>query len=77
MLKRFIPDDIFVSTPHRVLPPPLTRYSIPFFFGCDHDVPLIPPHTCGLAKYEIMTAGKYVAMRLGEIYTAKAPEVVA
>lgn len=65
-------DDIFVSTTHRVLPTLKDRYSIPFFFGCDHNVPLIPPPTCVTderpAKYDIMTAGAYVHMRLSEIY---------
>ena len=71
-----VPDDIFISTLHRVLPPPVTRYSIPFFFGCDHEVPLIPPDSCGPPKYEVITAGKYVKMRLSEIY-AETKEVVA
>ncbi|ORY34288.1 hypothetical protein BCR39DRAFT_517472 [Naematelia encephala] len=67
-------NDIFVSTPHRVLPPTSTRYSIPYFFGCDHEVPLIPPSTCTSDerpnKYpEIMTAGAYVKSRLDETYT--------
>ncbi|KAK8866075.1 hypothetical protein IAR55_001226 [Kwoniella newhampshirensis] len=67
-------NDIFVSTRHRVLPTlSKDRYSIPFFFGCDHDVPLIPPETCVTddrpARYEVMTAGAYVHMRLSEIYT--------
>lgn len=69
-------DDIFVSTRHRVLPAlSKDRYSIPFFFGCDHDVPLIPPETCVTpdrpAKYETMTAGAYVHMRLSDIYKVK------
>lgn len=69
-------DDIFVSTRHRVLPAlSEDRYSIPFFFGCDHDVPLIPPETCVTpdrpAKYETMTAGAYVHMRLSDIYKVK------
>ncbi|KAK1925422.1 hypothetical protein DB88DRAFT_193700 [Papiliotrema laurentii] len=67
-------NDIFVSTPHRVLPPRETRYSIPFFFGCDHDVPLIPPSTCVSDarpnKYQVMTAGAYVHKRLSETYAA-------
>ncbi|EAL21748.1 hypothetical protein CNBC4500 [Cryptococcus deneoformans B-3501A] len=69
-------NDIFVSTRHRVLPAlSKDRYSIPFFFGCDHDVPLIPPDTCVTAdrpaKYETMTAGAYVHMRLSDIYKVK------
>ncbi|WVQ82711.1 hypothetical protein IAT38_004843 [Cryptococcus sp. DSM 104549] len=66
-------NDIFVSTRHRVLPAlSKDRYSMPFFFGCDHDVPLIPPETCVSedrpARYEVMTAGAYVHMRLSDIY---------
>lgn len=71
-------NDIFVSTTHRVQPTLQDRYSIPFFFGCDHNVPLIPPPTCVTKdrppKYEVMTAGAYVHMRLSEIY-AKGVEV--
>ncbi|WVW82460.1 hypothetical protein I302_104470 [Kwoniella bestiolae CBS 10118] len=66
-------NDIFVSTRHRVLPTiAKDRYSIPFFFGCDHEVPLLPPTTCVTedrpARYDVMTAGAYVHMRLSEIY---------
>ncbi|ORX37422.1 hypothetical protein BD324DRAFT_626130 [Kockovaella imperatae] len=74
-------NDIFVSTPHRVLPPTQTRYSIPFFFGCDHDVPLIPPPTCITEdrpqKYPVVTAGAYVHSRLSETYTVQQEEKVA
>jgi hypothetical protein len=67
-------NDIFVSTRHRARPATTKdRYSIPFFFGCDHDVPLIPPPTCMSeerpVRYEVMTAGAYVHMRLSETYT--------
>jgi hypothetical protein len=66
-------DDVFLSTPHRALPPATrTRYSIPFFFGCDHDVLLTPIPTCvsgqSPAKYEVVTAGEYVHSRLTETY---------
>lgn len=68
-------DDIFVSTPHRVLPPTRTRYSIPFFFGSDHDVPLVPPPSCVSAERpnryagDEVTAGEYVQRRLAETYS--------
>ncbi|WRT64294.1 uncharacterized protein IL334_001225 [Kwoniella shivajii] len=67
-------NDIFVSTRHRVLPTlAKDRYSIPFFFGCDHNVPLIPPDTCVTedrhTRYEVMTAGAYVHKRLSEVYS--------
>ncbi|KAL1405007.1 hypothetical protein Q8F55_008625 [Vanrija albida] len=68
-------NDIFVSTRHRVLPARARdRYSIPFFFGCDHDVVMDPIPTCVSEdrpnKYEVMTAGDYVHMRLSDIYAA-------
>lgn len=50
------------------------RYSIPFFFGCDHDVVMNPIPTCVSEdrpnRYEVMTAGDYVHMRLSDIYAA-------
>lgn len=63
-----------MSTVHRARPATTKdRYSIPFFFGCDHDVPLIPPETCVTpdrpARYEVVTAGAYVHSRLSETYT--------
>ncbi|KLT39575.1 Clavaminate synthase-like protein [Cutaneotrichosporon oleaginosum] len=74
-------NDIFVSTRHRVLATPdRDRYSIPFFFGCDHDVVMHPIPTCVSAdrpnRYEVMTAGDYVHQRLSEVYAAglKGPE---
>jgi isopenicillin N synthase-like dioxygenase len=68
-------NDIFVSTRHRVLPTVgKDRFSIPFFFGCDHDVVMDPIPTCVSAdrpnRYEVMTAGDYVHMRLSDIYAA-------
>jgi isopenicillin N synthase-like dioxygenase len=73
--QRLTPDDIFVSTRHRVLPTVgKDRFSIPFFFGCDHDVVMDPIPTCVSAdrpnRYEVMTAGDYVHMRLSDIYAA-------
>ena len=72
-LRSYLSDDIFVSTTHRVLPPTKPRYSIPFFFGCDHSVPLIPPPSCVSAdrpnRYpQVVTAGAYVRQRLSETY---------
>lgn len=63
------------SNSHRVVPPPAdtARYSIPTFWGCDHDVPLIPIPTCVSeehpSKYEIVTAGAYVKGRMAETYS--------
>ncbi|EIW72526.1 hypothetical protein TREMEDRAFT_24489 [Tremella mesenterica DSM 1558] len=75
-------NDIFVSTRHRALPAKThPRYSIPFFFGCDHDVPLIPPPTCVTVdrpwRYQPITAGKYVKMRLSEVYNVKKDQTIS
>lgn len=49
-----------------------TSFSIPFFFGCDHDVVMDPIPTCVSEdrpnRYEVMTAGDYVHMRLSAVY---------
>ncbi|ODO02002.1 hypothetical protein L198_02733 [Cryptococcus wingfieldii CBS 7118] len=73
-------NDIFVSTRHRVLPAlAKDRYSIPFFFGCDHDVPLLPPDTCVTverpARYPVVTAGAYVFDRLSKAYKVERSSV--
>lgn len=63
---------------HRAVPPPAftPRYSIPTFWGCDVDVPLIPIPTCVSterpSKYEVVTAGAYVQSRLEETYKVEA-----
>lgn len=67
---------VFVSTRHRVLPTlERDRYSIPFFFGCDHDVLMEPIPTCVTPErpnqFEVMKAGDYVHMRLSETYSTK------
>lgn len=67
---------VFVSTRHRVLPTlERDRYSIPFFFGCDHDVLMEPIPTCVTRdrpnQFEVMRAGDYVHMRLSETYSTK------
>ncbi|KAI5455226.1 hypothetical protein NCC49_000042 [Naganishia albida] len=68
-------NDVFRSTFHRVIPPPAdtARYSIPTFWGCDHNVPLIPIPTCVSeehpSKYEITTAGAYVKSRMVATYS--------
>ncbi|KAJ9104194.1 hypothetical protein QFC20_004632 [Naganishia adeliensis] len=69
----YIPGTFVIN--HRVVPPPAdtARYSIPTFWGCDHDVPLIPIPTCVSeehpSKYEIVTAGAYVKGRMAETYS--------
>ncbi|KAL7412746.1 hypothetical protein BDY24DRAFT_390939 [Mrakia frigida] len=67
-------NDIFVSTRHRAINRSgAERFSIPFFFGTDHDVSLVPFSTCVSearpARYEPILAGDYVRGRLEETYS--------
>jgi isopenicillin N synthase-like dioxygenase len=72
-----------ISISHRVVPPPAAtpRYSIPTFWGCDHEVPLIPIPTCVSnehpSKYDIVTAGAYVKSRMDATYSVGPREVAS
>ncbi|KAF8272609.1 2OG-Fe(II) oxygenase [Lactarius quietus] len=66
-------NDVFKSTMHRAANRSgERRYSIPLFFGTDYDVLLEPIAGCVSdeqpPRYEVMTAGDYVKMRLKATY---------
>ncbi|KAH9972006.1 2OG-Fe-II oxygenase [Lactifluus volemus] len=66
-------NDVFKSTVHRAANRSgAERYSIPLFFGTDYDVLLEPIASCVSAerpsRYEAVTAGDYVKMRLQATY---------
>jgi isopenicillin N synthase-like dioxygenase len=61
-------NDFFVSTIHRVINKTgVERFSVPFFFGFNRDMDLVPIPSCvsaeNPAKYPLMTAGEYVKFR--------------
>ena len=64
--------DIYVSTPHRVLPPPSERYSIAFFLDPNPEalvgaLPGCVP-TGGTPRYPPITAADYLQQRLAATY---------
>jgi isopenicillin N synthase-like dioxygenase len=62
------------SASHRVNPPlgHIARYSIPTFWSCDLEVPLVPIKSCVSderpQKYEVITAGAYGKSIMDAIY---------
>jgi len=61
-------NDIFKATVHRAVNRSgVRRYSIPLFFGTDHDVMLEPIPSCispdRPPRYEVITAGEYLKSR--------------
>lgn len=72
-------NDFFVSTVHRVINNRSghERYSAPFFFGFDRDMPLEPVPTCvseqDPMRYPVMTGGEYYAFRANKVKGAIAP----
>jgi isopenicillin N synthase-like dioxygenase len=67
-------NDLYVSTPHRVISPTAERYSIAFFADPNPNALVQAlPHN-GPARYAPITAGNYLAMRLNATYDhRKAP----
>lgn len=62
-------NDVYVSTPHRVLPPAKERYSIAFFLDPNPDSVIEKLYTIdGPAKYEPVTGADYLMQRLTATY---------
>lgn len=65
-------NDIYVSTPHRVLPPKNARRSIAFFFDPNPDAMIEALPGTGVAKYPPVSGADYLRFRLDATYTEKA-----
>lgn len=63
-------NDIYVSTPHRVLPPARKRQSIAFFLDPNPESVIEAlPTAQDAAKYPPITSADYLKMRLNQTYT--------
>ena len=61
-------NDIYVSTPHRVLPPKRARQSVAFFLDPDPDAVIAALPGTGAAKYPAVTGAEYLRSRLEATY---------
>ncbi|WP_299651070.1 isopenicillin N synthase family oxygenase [uncultured Tateyamaria sp.] len=66
-------NDIYVSTPHRVLPPKRQRRSVAFFCEANPDALIAALPGTGDAKYPPIRAADYLASRLEATYAPKEP----
>ena len=64
-------NDIYVSTPHRVLPPKRQRRSVAFFCEANPDALVAALPGTGAAKYAPIRAADYLASRLEATYAPK------
>ena len=64
-------NDVYVSTPHRVLPPPAERYSLAFFLDPNPDSIIRAIPGTGDPKYPPVSGADYLAMRLNATYNHK------
>ena len=64
-------NDIYVSTPHRVLPPQRQRRSVAFFCEANPDALVAALPGTGTAKYPPIRAADYLASRLEATYAPK------
>lgn len=64
-------NDIYVSTPHRVLPPKRQRRSVAFFTEANPDTVIEALPGTGAAKYPPVRAADYLASRLDATYAPK------
>ncbi|TVR49868.1 MAG: isopenicillin N synthase family oxygenase [Rhodobacteraceae bacterium] len=62
-------NDIYVSTPHRVLPPPRPRQSVAFFLDPNPDAHVAALPGTGAAKYPATTGADYLHARLSATYS--------
>jgi isopenicillin N synthase-like dioxygenase len=63
-------NDIYVSTPHRVLPPKRARQSVAFFLDPNPDAVIAALPGTGEAKYPTVTGAEYLRSRLEATYSS-------
>ena len=61
-------NDVYVSTPHRVVAPPAARRSIAFFLDPNPDARIEALPGTGEPRYEPIAASDYLASRLAATY---------
>ncbi|MDJ0860179.1 MAG: 2-oxoglutarate and iron-dependent oxygenase domain-containing protein [Dinoroseobacter sp.] len=61
-------NDVYVSTPHRVLPPPAPRMSVAFFLDPNPDAKIASLPGTGTPKYPETTGAAYLRERLEATY---------
>ena len=64
-------NDIYASTPHRVLPPPRARQSVAFFLDPNPDSMIAALPGTGAARYDPIIAADYLRGRLDATYAPK------
>ncbi len=62
-------NDIYVSTPHRVLPPPRARKSVAFFLDPNPDAQIEVLPGTGAPKYAPVSGAEYLQSRLSATYS--------
>jgi isopenicillin N synthase-like dioxygenase len=62
-------NDIYVSNPHRVIPPQRERYSVAFFLDPNPDALIRALPGTGAAKYPEITGADYLMSRLNATYS--------
>ena len=75
-------NDVYVSTPHKVVSPPgRDRYSVAFFLDPDPDAVVACLPTCAgdgqPAKYPAVTAADFLKSRLEPTYAHQGPKLIA
>ena len=64
-------NDVYVSTPHRVLTPKKARRSLAFFLDPNPDAVIAALPGTGTARYPVLTGAEYLKMRLDATYKEK------
>ena len=67
-------NDIYASTPHRVLPPKRQRRSVAMFVEANPDVVVEALPGTGAPKYPPIRAADYLMSRLDATYNAEVPK---